>query len=147
MADGATQLHDGLIQGVAKIRLAMMLESAIKGQLGRPHSPPARSRPTPAPASGPSTAHRLVSSVEGTATHLDSVRNRVDNAGTSAVAAAVTPAPADNAASDPRQTLIQELSHAAAGAGQIAEGARRAGAGGRGDPPGSGRPAHARPAC
>ena len=58
MADGATQLHDGLIQGVAKIRLAIMLESAIKGQIGRLHSPPAAA--APAPASGPSTAHRLV---------------------------------------------------------------------------------------
>ena len=127
MADGAAQLHDGLIQGVAKIRLAMMLESAIKGRLGQPHTPSGAAAPAPAP--GPSTAHRLVSNVEGTATHLDSVRDRVDNAGTSAVAAAVAPAPApaDNAASDPRQTLIQELSHAAAGAGQIAEGARRAG--------------------
>ncbi len=126
MADGATQLHDGLIQGVAKIRLAIMLESAIKGRLGQPQTPPGAAAPVPAPASGSSTAHRLVSTVEGTATHLDSVRDRVDNAGTSAVAAAVTPAPANNAAPDPRQTLIQELAHAAAGAGQIAEGARRA---------------------
>jgi RND superfamily putative drug exporter len=50
----------------------------------------------------------------------------VESAGTSAVAAAVTPARADGAAADPRQALIQELSNAAAGAGQIAEGARRA---------------------
>ena len=145
MADGATQLHDGLIQGVAKIRLAIMLESAIKGQSRANRTrlrAPQRRRPRP-PA--PSTAHRLVSTVEGTATHLDSVRDRVDNAGTSAVAAAVTPAPADKAASDPRQTLIQELS--ACRRRRRADRRRGAprGAGGRGDPPGSGRPAHARP--
>jgi RND superfamily putative drug exporter len=67
----------------------------------------------------------LLSSVAGTATTLDSVRERVDQAGASATANAVKPAAAG--APDPRETLITELSHAAMGAARIAAGARRAG--------------------
>ncbi len=127
MADGATQLHDGLTQGVAKIRLAMMLERSIKDTFGQ-HPSPSSAAPaaTPERADGPSTAHRLVTSVAGTAATLDSVRSRVDNAGTHAAASAVKPATSAAEGSDPRQVLIAELTHAAVGAGQIADGARRA---------------------
>ena len=51
--------------------------------------------PPPTPTDGPSTAHRLLSTVSGTARHFDAVRSRVDNAGTGAVAATVPPDPAD----------------------------------------------------
>jgi RND superfamily putative drug exporter len=128
MADGATQLRDGLNQGVAKIRLAMMLERKIRQTFG-PQPAPARPAPpaTPHPgrSEGPSSAHRLISSVTGTTATLDTVRDRVDQAGTSATAAAVKPAASGQP--DPRETLITELTHAAMGAAQIAAGARRAG--------------------
>jgi RND superfamily putative drug exporter len=130
MAGGATQLRDGLNEGVAKIRLAMMLERKIKETFGPQHAP---SSPAPAPTpdqgreGGPSSAHRLISSVAGTAGHLDTVRDRIDQAGDSAAAAAVKPAAARAGGSDPRETLIAELSRAANGAGQIAAGAHRAG--------------------
>ena len=100
MAEGAGQLHDGLTQGVAKIRLAMMLESAIKDRFGQPQSHPnAPPPPQPEPASPPeaaatSTANRLLSSVAGTATKLDTVKDRVDEAGTHAEASAAKPAAA-----------------------------------------------------
>jgi RND superfamily putative drug exporter len=128
MADGAGQLRDGLNQGVAKIRLAMMLERKIKQTFGSqpaPSNPPPAAPPDPGQAAGPSSGHRLVSSVEGTAATLDTVRDRIDQAGTKAASAAVKPAAAGE--SDPRAFLITELTHAATGAGQIAAGARRAG--------------------
>jgi RND superfamily putative drug exporter len=46
MAAGATQLHDGLLQGVAKIRLAMMLEERIRHTFG-PAQPRSSASPPP----------------------------------------------------------------------------------------------------
>ena len=121
MVDGATQLHDGLIKGVAQIRLAAMLESAVKGTWNQ-----FRSGANP-PASGQSTSHRLLSNVQGTAATLDQVNDHVDGAATQA-AAGVTSSPSTSATQEtnPREMMVHELARAADGAGQIADGARRA---------------------
>jgi RND superfamily putative drug exporter len=124
MAEGATQLHDGLLKGVAQIRLSAMLESAVKGTWNRFRSGPAA---TPEKPAGPTTSHRLLSSVDSTASTLGKVNERVDDASKKAAEAAVKPAP-DSASkeTDPREMMAHELARAAEGAGQIAEGARRA---------------------
>jgi RND superfamily putative drug exporter len=144
MADGASQLHDGLIKGVAKIRLAIMMESMLKGRMGAP-APGSNAKPSggaegsqgaPAPAgsgsgsepgSGSPTSHRLPATVHQTAATLDGVRDRVDKAATKQTEAALHPAAPASQDTDPRQTLIHELARAAEGAGQIAAGAQRAG--------------------
>jgi RND superfamily putative drug exporter len=129
MSEGANQLRTGLNQGVAKIRLAMMLEGAVKGSWGggRAGSGGGPVGDPPAQAAGRPAADRLASSVHHTATNLHQVGQGVDEAGNSAMSAASSPVrtPAAGEA-DPRQSLMRELTRAAEGAGQIADGAHRA---------------------
>jgi RND superfamily putative drug exporter len=122
MANGATQLQEGLNKGVAQIRLSEMLESAIKGSW-----PGHRPRPgaTTEQPSGPTTSHRLLSNIHGTAATLDKVNERVDQASAKAAESVAKPA-SDSQQTDPREMMAGELSRAAEGAGQIAEGAQRA---------------------
>jgi putative drug exporter of the RND superfamily len=124
MVDGATQLHDGLLKGVAQIRLAEMLESAVKGTLTRFRSSPAAPGPV-SPTAGSTASHRLVSGVDHTAATLDKVNDHVNDAAAKAGESVTSPDAADQT-TDPRETMARELARAADGAGQIAEGARRA---------------------
>jgi RND superfamily putative drug exporter len=121
MADGGTRLHDGLLQGIAKIRLAGALQSMIKGTF---KSRASEARPDT--EASPATSHPLVANVHGTAERLDQVRQGVDRVAEHSAATAVQPTPT-TAEAEQRQALINELSRAAEGAGQIAQGARRAG--------------------
>jgi len=79
---------------------------------------------------GSSSSERLVSSVEGTAANLDKVNEHVDGATTHAAASVASPDKApgpDSTPTDPRELMVHQLARAADGAGQIADGARRAG--------------------
>ena len=124
MADGAKQLHNGLTQGVAKIRLAMMMESIVHGNW------PTEAELAPSPPSGPKpteskTAKPLVSAVQGTAETLGGTQAHVAGAASQAkTTIRHLPNPAKE--SDPRAEMVRELTRAADGAGQIADGARRA---------------------
>jgi RND superfamily putative drug exporter len=109
MEKGAEQLQEGLNQGAARLRTAIMLQDMTGLNLTG----------TPATEGGPSTRESLVSGL-GTATSaLFGGRPTVE-----------TPKEPEKAeekkAADPRELMLRELARAAEGAGQIAEGAQRA---------------------
>lgn len=124
MEDGARQLEHGLNQGVAKVRLALMLESMLKGKWPARAASTTTASPTKPPASRGSNG--LVSAVSGTAASLEKTQAHVAGAASQA-AGTVAAGPNVPASADPRQEMVRELSRAASGAGQIADGARRAG--------------------
>ena len=108
MEKGAEMLRDGLNQGAARLRTAMMLEEMTGLNLTG----------TPAAADGgPSTRESLVTGLGLATTALFGGRPVVE---------APKPKEEEKKAADPRATLLRELARAAEGAAQIAEGARRA---------------------
>jgi RND superfamily putative drug exporter len=124
MEDGARQLEKGLNQGVAKVRMALMLESMLKGKWpSSPFSTTTAPPPKPPDANGSSG---LGSAVSSTAASLEKTHAHVTGAASQA-ADTVTAASNVPASADPRQEMVRELSRAASGAGQIADGAHRAG--------------------
>ncbi|MDR3632208.1 MAG: MMPL family transporter [Isosphaeraceae bacterium] len=119
MADGARKLEEGLIQGAAKVRLAVMLDALVHGDT------PAWASLTGAAAEplkgGGSSGAGLSSALGKTAATLEKTNERV---GRVAASAGARSSPAQT--SDPRLEMVRELGRAADGAKQIADGARRA---------------------
>lgn len=104
MADGAAQLRDGLSQGAAKLQAALRIEKL-----------------TGLPVTGPPLTDDRA---------RESVASGLRQASAAIFGGKASPTrPADPAppkSEDPRQQMLRELKMAAEGAGQIADGARRA---------------------
>jgi RND superfamily putative drug exporter len=112
MAEGATMLQNGLNQGAAKLRTAIMLEEMTGIPL------------TGTPPAGAESAPResLTSGLAQATTALLGGRYQRSNESTKAAADQA----AIKKAEGPRETMLRELTRAADGAGQIADGAKRA---------------------
>jgi putative drug exporter of the RND superfamily len=137
MAAGAKLLQDGLNQGAAKLRTAMMLERLTGFHLTGPAAPSTPADPPQAEPKSSTTApdqaqpQSLLSGLRQASTALLGPGRTSANQSSSASsdqnistpAAAAAPAAK---APDPRTLMIQELIRAADGAGQIADGAKRA---------------------
>jgi len=122
MAEGAEQLHEGLVKGVQKFKSGLLLESFLGRNLPGGFfstKPAAKPDNPPTPSMNP-----LSSVVKWTDSALSTTRERLDNL------APKEPEKANgdgkNGAGDRRYTVLNELVRAADGAGQIASGARRA---------------------
>ena len=123
MAAGADQLRQGLTDGVAKLGAARLVEEFTGVSLtgAKPEPAPPRPAPTPSkPAGNPLTSglKQVYGGLFGTGRATP----------TPAAPAPNGPAtrPADPPSRDPRDQMLRELQLAADGAGQIADGARRA---------------------
>ncbi|MBV8607669.1 MAG: MMPL family transporter, partial [Singulisphaera sp.] len=121
MADGAGQLHKGLNEGVMKLRAALWLEKKVGLHL---------TGATPE-ATGASTATDPEAARVGIASGLKHASLALFGTGLSSTwkrqappARSEAPEPAN--ATDPREEMLRELTRAAEGAGQIAEGAKLA---------------------
>ncbi|HWE36832.1 MAG TPA: MMPL family transporter [Isosphaeraceae bacterium] len=123
MADGARQLRDGLSQGAAKLRLAMMIEErtglSLTGGLRKADKPAAASGATPDPV------------LHGLRDVSSALFGGLTEAAAPAESAAEKPkpeatSPQGTKSIDPRQAMLAELGRAADGADQIANGAARA---------------------
>ncbi len=117
MTEGANQLRQGLIEGAAKLRTALQIEKYTGLNLSG--SPAANSaKNAEVLVKGLSQASSAMLGLGGTAgasppsTKPNSVSNEVD--------------PPKDKPEDPRELMLQELTRAAEGAGQIADGAKRA---------------------
>jgi RND superfamily putative drug exporter len=120
MADGARQLRDGLTQGGAKLRTAILFEDLTGISVtGAPTSP---ARDNPKAAHEPEARDPLTSGLRQVTAAL---------LGGAGGASGTAPAPSGPTAPDPgggpREQMLRELARAAEGAGQIADGAQRAG--------------------
>jgi RND superfamily putative drug exporter len=118
MIAGASQLRDGLNQGAAKLRTAIMIEDMTGLSLtgaAPPTTTPAADGSKPKPSS---TRGSLSSGLEQVTSALLLPRPQKPPEAPKAAEAAKT--------SDPREVMLGELSRAAEGAGQIGEGAERA---------------------
>ena len=104
MAEGAAQLRDGLIQGAAKLKTALQLEKL-----------------TGLPLTGPPITD--LKARESVAAGLKQASAAFFGVGSAEKKAEPRP---DTNADDPRAQMLRELSTAAEGAGQIADGAARA---------------------
>lgn len=134
MAAGAQQLQKGLVQGAAKLRTAILFEDMTGLRLpGSTGPPPAASAPAakgeqpkreekPAAPQGSPPRESLLSGLKQASSSLFGAKHMPDKPG------APAEPPKDSAAKppDPRELMLHELSLAADGAGQIADGAMRA---------------------
>ncbi len=123
MADGADQLRQGLTDGAAKLSAARLLEelTGISVTGGKPTPKPA---PAPAPAAD---APPPKPKGDPLSSGLKQVYGGLFGTGRSAPPPAATATqPATPSRGDPRDTMLKELQRAAEGAGEIADGARRA---------------------
>ena len=121
MADGAGQLHKGLSEGVMKLRAALWLEKKTGLHLTG-GTPEATGTPT---AANPEAARM------GIASGLKHASLALFGTGLSSTWKRQAPparseAPEPAKATDPREEMLRELTRAAEGAGQIAEGAKLA---------------------
>ena len=121
MADGAGQLHKGLSEGVMKLRAALWLEKKVGLHL---------TGATPE-ATGTSTAADPEAARVGIASGLKHASLALFGTGLSSTWKRQAPparseAPEPAKATDPREEMLRELTRAAEGAGQIAEGAKLA---------------------
>ena len=121
LADGAGRLHEGLSAGVMKLRAALWLEKKVGLHL---------TGATPE-ATGASTATDPEAARVGIASGLKHASLALFGTGLSSTwkrqappARSEAPEPAN--ATDPREEMLRELTRAAEGAGQIAEGAKLA---------------------
>jgi RND superfamily putative drug exporter len=127
MADGARQLQESLIDGAAKLRAAILLENLTGFRLTGPPGRVASQKPEEEAKSSKAedTANPLLAGLKQATTALLG-SDRVSTPD-SAPAARQKPKPsAEITAPDPREQMVQELTRAADGAGQIAAGAQRA---------------------
>ena len=139
IADGASQLQKGLSEGAVKLRAALWLEEktglTITPPAPQPHlteSDP-YTRPAAFPVSTPNALPILPSKRDALVAGLQRASSALLNTGIagalvrSETALGVAEHSDDPpSAADPRTRLIDELFHAAEGAGRIAEGAGRA---------------------
>jgi RND superfamily putative drug exporter len=121
MADGAGQLHKGLSEGVLKLRAALWLEKKVGLHL---------TGATPE-ATSTSTAANPEAARVGIASGLKHASLALFGTGLSSTWKRQAPparseAPEPVNATDPREEMLRELTRAAEGAGQIAEGAKLA---------------------
>ena len=131
IAEGAGRLREGLSEGVAKLRAALWLERKTGLALTpTPSAPPDPKAAREALSTGQTQA---ASAIFGTA--RPGLMPSLPSDRASAPAAAPkpaepkTPKPAHDGTkpADPNETMVAQLNEAAEGAGQIAEGVRRAG--------------------
>ena len=119
MADGASQLRSGLLQGVGKVKAAMVFEdwsANPRGMSPLSASTLGKVEKIPEAASNPllSVLRLTTSALQGTQNHVDQIKERA-------------PVPlARPKGPDPRVQMLNDLTRAADGAGQIAEGALHA---------------------
>jgi RND superfamily putative drug exporter len=123
MISGASQLKDGLNQGAAKLRTAILIEDMTGLSLTGASPPP----PAPGGAKPPSTRETLVSGLEQVTGALFLPKPKADPPAEAAKKqAAATSKDAPAKPPDPRELMLGELSRAAEGADQIGDGATRA---------------------
>jgi RND superfamily putative drug exporter len=131
MVGGARELQRGLNEGAVKLRTALWLEqktglrltSRIDSAAHDVPSPPAP--PAPAPVAGRGLRHASLALLGSGLTSTVGGTSRIRPRPTAA-APAPTSAPAPAEAEKPQQAMLDDLCRAAAGAGQIADGAARA---------------------
>jgi RND superfamily putative drug exporter len=128
MADGAQQLQNGLTQGAAKLRTAILLEGLTGVSLT---GTPAPSRAGPgAPEPAGEAAPALKPGADTAASGLRQATSALLGLSRLPVGTANIPSSADPTTpiqgQGPREQMLRELTRAADGAQQIADGARRA---------------------
>jgi RND superfamily putative drug exporter len=123
MAEGAAQLRNGLLEGVGKLRAAMLFESMATEARTNPSSALEKVEKIPeVTASNPllTMLNLTNSAMQGTRGHVDVLKDSAERP---------VPKPAQDGkpkGPDPRLKMLDDLTHAADGAGQIASGAVRA---------------------
>jgi RND superfamily putative drug exporter len=117
MADGAGRLQKGLAEGVMKLRAALWLEQKTGLKLTGP--PPGKPNPAAARAALSSSLKLASLTLLGTG-HSSTEKAPAPQPGTEA------PVPDPGKTEDPRVEMLRDLTRAAEGAMQIAEGARLA---------------------
>ncbi len=122
MADGAEQLHEGLVKGIQKFKAGILFESLLGRNLPGGFFTTKPAEKTPAPPAAPSS-NPLSSVVKWTDSALSNTRQRLDNLAPPKEGEGGN---GKDAAGDRRQVVLNDLARAADGAGQIASGARRA---------------------
>ena len=123
MAEGASQLRNGLMEGVGKIRAAMLLESMATGARANPSS----ALDTVEKIPEVSASNPLLTMLNLTSSAMQGTRGYVDGLKETAERPAPKPAPdVKPKGPDPRLKMLDDLTLAAAGAGQINAGAVRA---------------------
>ncbi|MBX6313792.1 MAG: MMPL family transporter [Isosphaeraceae bacterium] len=120
MIDGASRLQESLNAGAAKLRTAIALENLTGLPLTR--SAP----PEPAPSTDSATRDPVVTGLLHASSALLGLPMPASKPEEPAAKAPEAAPPAGSQVTDPRETMLRELVRAANGAGQIADGARRA---------------------
>ncbi len=132
IAEGATRLREGLSEGVAKLRAALWLERKTGLALTSPAAPPDPKATREALSTGLTQAASAIfgSARPGLLPTIEALPGEMAPAA-SAPKPKPRPKPGPTDGSkppvDPNETMVAQLNEAAEGAGQIADGVRRAG--------------------